>query len=184
MPSPLRQYRCPACGSSMTLTASHQQHSFMRDQYARCDNPRCGASYLLTWEIHNLASPPSDMFKDNVRGIKPLPDAARLIDLAHEFVGRIWQKSLNDDQKLTACADYLQNCIADLPRNDAEITAARAIADYASEELTDAGWFIDVDKASDASVIVNDSQGHEHCITLRELHDFIEQRLNSPDKLL
>lgn len=179
MADPIRQFRCPACGGNMTLTASHQQHAQLRDQYARCNNPRCGLSVLIRWEVVKIVSPPAPVFAPRVRHLPPMADQDRLIDLAHDFVGRIWAQPLNRDQKMAEAADYLQRCLPTLSRATAELEAARAIADYDSAGLK--GWHIEPDHATSTSITVRDAADNQHVITLREQVTLIARRRHQPE---
>ena len=135
MSQPLRHFPCPACGAPMRIQGSHQQHDAMREQYAACQNPHCGATYLIRSEVVRQISPASGLFQPQITAI-PVCDAVqdRALDLAREFVARPWQPGYSRDERLAACRDYLQELVK-IDTHRAELTAARA-----SPNTNPQGW--------------------------------------------
>lgn len=175
MSRPIRHFPCPACGAPMRIQGSHQQHDALREQYAACQNPHCGATYLIRAEIVRQISPASNLFQPHVTAI-PVCDAAgdRLLDLAREFVARPWQSGYNRDERLVACRDYLQELV-NIDTHRAELTAARSIAEHESAGLAKEGWGLSIDDSSTTCAIINDG-GQQHAVSLRELVEFVRAR--------
>lgn len=172
----LRHYPCPACGAPMKIQGSHLTHAALREQYADCTNFACGASYLIRAEIVKKISPPSDLFADRVQF---LPDCAnpqdRIVDLAREFVGRPWHNAMSRDDLIGACREYLQSLLPDLAWRDAELSAARAIADLESAGLP--RWSLSLDDSTGTCAIVRDADsGIDYAVSLKELVDFVLAR--------
>ena len=170
----IRHYPCPACGAPLKMHASHQAHTALREQYATCSNPFCGTTVLVRAEIVKVISPPAELFAARLKGL-PVCDNPidRLLDMAREFVARPWQYGMTRDDRLQACREYLQKHL-DMDWRTAELTAARAIAEHESADCGD--WMLSVDDCSSACAIVNDGQGNQYAISLKELRDFVLQR--------
>lgn len=182
MSQPIRHYPCPACGAALKMQASHQTHTALKEQYADCANPFCGATVLIRSEVVKIVSPPADLFAKNVRFL-PVCDNPidRMLDMAREFVARPWQGDMSRDGRLDACREYLQAHL-DIGWREAELTAARAIAEHESRHLP--GWCLDIDVSSSACAIVNDGQGNQYAISLRELVDFVLARRKAAEGAL
>ena len=174
MSQPLRHFPCPACGAPMRIQGSHQQHDAMREQYAACQNPHCGATYLIRSEVVRQISPASGLFQPQITAI-PVCDAVqdRALDLAREFVARPWQPGYSRDERLAACRDYLQELVK-IDTHRAELTAARAIAEHESVGLVKEGWGLSIDDSSTACAIIDG--GQQHAVSLRELVEFVRAR--------
>ena len=182
MSRPIRHYPCPACGAALKMQASHQTHTALKEQYADCSNPFCGTTVLIRSEVVKVISPPSALFAENVKFL-PVCDNPidRMLDMAREFVARPWQGDLTRDERLDACREYLQQHL-DIGWRDAELTAARAIAEHESAHLGD--WYLDVDASSSACLILADREGNQYAISLRELADFVLARRKAAEGAL
>lgn len=183
MSQPIRHYPCPACGAPLKMQASHQTHTALKEQYADCTNPFCGTTVLVRSEVVKVISPPADLFADHVKFL-PVCDNPidRMLDMAREFVARPWQSDLTRDERLDACREYLQQHLA-IGWREAELTAARAIAEHESAHIP-RGWMLNLDTSSSACAIVSDHEGNQYAISLRELVDFVLARRKAAEGAL
>lgn len=170
----MRHFPCPACGAPLRIRGKNDAHSLLREQYATCSNPYCGASYVLRTEVAKQLSPPSALFAGNVRAIPTCDDASdHLCDLAREYVARPWQGVLSRDDKINACREYLQG-VVDVDDRRAELFAAHAIAEQESADIA-AHWSIALDESTSACVILNHGE-ERYAISLKELAGFAKAR--------
>lgn len=173
----MRHFPCPACGAPLRIRGKNDAHSLLREQYATCSNPYCGASYVLRTEVAKQLSPPSALFAGNVQAIPVCDDASdHLCDLAREYVARPWQGVLSRDDKINACREYLQS-IVEIDDRRAELLAAHAIAEHESADVA-AHWSIALDESTSACVILNHGE-ERYAISLKELAGFAKARRNA-----
>ena len=170
----LRYFPCPACGAPLSIRASHQTHSALREQNSNCTNPHCGASYVLRTEVAKQLSPPSALFANKAKSIPICEDFGdQLYDIAREYVARPWQGILSRDDKINACREYLQG-IVEIDNHRAELLAAHVIAERESADVA-TNWSLALDESTSACVILNHG-AQQYAISLKELAGFAEAR--------
>lgn len=111
----LRNFPCPCCGAPLKITSSVQQHAMFKDQYARCENAFCAASFMLRTEVLKTISPPSPVFASkNLHSKLQLSpsdlthNAQYCLDIAREFIARPWQAKTSPHLIIERCVAYLR----------------------------------------------------------------------------
>ncbi len=140
--SAIKHFTCPACQAKLRLYSSRMVHPALREQYASCTNPYCGASYKIYAQLSELISPAGNLFQERVKFI-PQSRETPMLNVAREFVGRERLDQPDDDhswtlltlsqQLVSDCCQYLRPLFPNASHNDLTLAAHQAVNDQLLE---------------------------------------------------